>query len=203
MTQRDERNDPLFGLDQRFGTVINADPYSTRRRFLKWVIRLGYGAFGLALLLPALALRALSQRQETVTEGNRLVFATGVAGANAGQPVTAADIEAGTAFQAFPEGKADNQQNLIELVKLSSGNDPASLVAYSAICTHLGCAVYAELNQEGMIACPCHGSVFDPRDGARPIGGPADRPLPSLPITVDAEGIVVATGPFSGPIGPR
>lgn len=203
MAQRDERDDPLFGLDQRAGEAVNSDPYPTRRRFLKWVIRLGYGAFGLALLLPALALRALSQRQETVSEGNRLVYAVGVVGANAGQPVTVADIEPGTAVQAFPEGKTDNQQNLIELVKLSAGNDPASLVAYSAICTHLGCAVFAQLNQEGLIACPCHGSRFDPRNGAKVIGGPADRPLPSLPITVDAEGVVVATGPFSGPIGPR
>jgi Rieske Fe-S protein len=203
MTQREDGNDPLFGLDQRVPPTASEDPYPTRRRFLKWVIRLGYGAFGIALLLPALALRALSQRQETVSEGNRLVYASSVAGGTVGQPVNAADIEPGTAVQAFPEGKAANQQNLIELVNLSAGNDPASLVAYSAICTHLGCAVYAQLNQEGNIACPCHGSVFDPRDGAKPIGGPADRPLPSLPITVDAEGAVVATGPFSGPIGPQ
>lgn len=183
--------------------AFEPDQYQTRRRFLKWLIRLGYGAFAVAFLLPALALKTLSQRKEAVAKGNRLVHATGVTGAAAGQPVKASDLQPGTAVQAFPEGKTDNQQNLIEIVRLGAGNDAKSVVAYSAICTHLGCAVYAKLNQQGLIACPCHGSRFDPANGAKVVGGPAPRPLPSLPIQLEQDGTLIATGPFSGPIGPQ
>ncbi|MFN2594547.1 MAG: ubiquinol-cytochrome c reductase iron-sulfur subunit, partial [Actinomycetota bacterium] len=50
--------------------------------------------------------------------------------------------------------------------------------------------------------CPCHQSIFDVSDGARPIGGPATRPLPQLPLEFDAEGQLRATGGFSAPVGP-
>ncbi len=43
--------------------------YSTRRRFLKWMIRIGYGAFALAFALPALALRALQTERQGIAEG--------------------------------------------------------------------------------------------------------------------------------------
>jgi ubiquinol-cytochrome c reductase iron-sulfur subunit len=36
----------------------------------------------------------------------------------------------------------------------------------------------------------------------RPVFGPAARPLPLLPIKVNEEGYFVATGDFSGPVGP-
>jgi ubiquinol-cytochrome c reductase iron-sulfur subunit len=44
--------------------------------------------------------------------------------------------------------------------------------------------------------------VFDPTDAARPVGGPAPRPLPQLPLAVDAEGYLVATADFDRPVGP-
>jgi quinol---cytochrome c reductase iron-sulfur subunit len=74
--------------------------------------------------------------------------------------------------------------------------------AFSRICTHLGCpaALYNELT--GVSLCPCHQSAFDLTDGAKVVFGPAVRPLPQLPITVNAEGYFVATGDFSGPVGP-
>jgi Rieske Fe-S protein len=172
---------------------------STRRRILQWVIGIGAGAFSIALLLPALALRSLTQETKEVAAGDTLVFATG---GQAGSPISAEAIAAGTAVQAFPEGKSDNERNLIELVRL--GDDlPASLVAYSAICTHLGCTVLPNLTAEGDILCPCHASLFDPADGAKVLRGPANRPLPSLPVQISPEGQVVAVGGFSGPIGPQ
>ncbi|HEX5498425.1 MAG TPA: Rieske (2Fe-2S) protein, partial [Thermomicrobiales bacterium] len=102
----------------------------------------------------------------------------------------------------FPQGKTDNADNLVELVQLGPGTDAAHLVAYSAICTHLGCTVLAKLNARGDIACPCHGSIYDPAAGAKVIAGPAPRPLPSLPVRVGPDGAVVANGTFSGPVGP-
>jgi len=170
-----------------------------RRRFLKWLIRIGYGAFALAFLLPALALRTLKSEAKPVAAGDQLVYATGN---QAGSPVSVTDLEAGAAVQAFPEGKSDNQNTLIQLVHLPGDGEPA-IVAYSAICTHLGCSVLAQLNKDGDIVCPCHGSVFNPADGAAVVNGPAGRPLPGLPITVDSGGAVTADGPFDGPVGPQ
>jgi ubiquinol-cytochrome c reductase iron-sulfur subunit len=44
--------------------------------------------------------------------------------------------------------------------------------------------------------------VFDPADAAQPVGGPATRSLPQLPIGVDAEGYLIALGIFDRPVGP-
>jgi rieske iron-sulfur protein len=171
---------------------------ATRRRILRWAIRVGTGAFSLALLLPALALRTLTREVQEVTAGDLLVYATGD---QAGLPVDVAAIEPAMAVQAFPEGKSDNERNLIELVRLAA-DLPAGLVAYSAICTHLGCTVLPRLSEQGYIVCPCHASLFDPAAAAQVITGPANRPLPALPIEVTSDGVVRAAGGFAGPVGP-
>jgi rieske iron-sulfur protein len=175
-----------------------AEWLATRRRILRWTIRLGTGAFSLALLLPALALRTLTREVQEVTAGDTLVYATGD---QAGLPVDIAAIAPVMAVQAFPQGKSDNERNLIELVRLAA-DLPTGLVAYSAICTHLGCTVLPRLSAQGYIVCPCHGSVFDPEDAAAVVHGPANRALPALPIEVLPEGRIVATGGFEGPVGP-
>lgn len=174
--------------------------HPSRRRFLNWLIRLSFGAFALAFAVPALAIRTLQQTRKVVAAGDLLVYATGD---RAGQTVRADQLQSGQGVQAFPRGKTDNQDNLVELVRIAPGSGAAGLVAYSAICTHLGCSVIAQPNAAGHIACPCHGSVFDPANSAAVVKGPAGRPLPSLPVTVDANGEIVAAGEFSGPIGPR
>src|SRR5829696_5556760 len=171
---------------------------ATRRRILRWAIRLGTGAFSLALLLPALALRSLTREVPEVASGDTLVYASGD---RSGLPVDVAALAPGTAVQAFPQGKSDNERNLVELVRLA-GDLPTGLVAYSAICTHLGCTVLPQLSAQGYIVCPCHGSIFDPVNAGAVVHGPANRPLPTLPIEVLPEGRVRATGGFEGPVGP-
>jgi rieske iron-sulfur protein len=178
----------------------DADVQSNRRQLLKWIIRIGTGAFAFAFAVPALAIRTLQQTRKVVAQGDILVYATGT---NAGQPIVADQLAEGQGVQAFPEGKGDNQDNLIELVRVAAGSGTTGLVAYSAICTHLGCSVIAQPNEDGHITCPCHGSMFDPSDNAKVLRGPAGRPLPSLPITLGANGAVAADGSFSGPIGPE
>ncbi len=65
------------------------------------------------------------------------------------------------------------------LVRLESGD----LAAYSAVCTHQACTVgYQPETQK--LACPCHGSVFDPARGAAVETGPARAPLPEIPVEV-------------------
>jgi rieske iron-sulfur protein len=75
-------------------------------------------------------------------------------------------------------------------------------VGYSMVCTHAGCLVGGRL--EGDLLCPCHGSQYAPKRGAEVTGGPAPRALPQLPIGASKNGeLLVATGPFEGPIGPQ
>ena len=71
------------------------------------------------------------------------------------------------------------------LVHLDNGD----FVAYSAVCTHQGCKVEYK---NGQLACPCHGSVFDPADGAAVIAGPAPKPLTEIPVKVQGGDVVKA-----------
>ena len=57
-----------------------------------------------------------------------------------------------------------------------------NIVAYSKICTHVGCPVALYEQTTHHILCPCHQSTFDAAHGATVIFGPAPRPLPQLPI---------------------
>lgn len=77
-----------------------------------------------------------------------------------------------------------------------------NIVAYSKICTHVGCpaALYEETTHH--ILCPCHQSTFDATRGAEVIFGPATRALPQLPMTTDAQGYLVARHDFTEPVGP-
>jgi len=68
--------------------------------------------------------------------------------------------------------------------------------AMSAVCTHLGCIANWK-SEDGIIACPCHGSKFN-TDG-RVIDGPAPRPLPRFAVTLDEQGqLIVDKGTIVG-----
>ena len=73
------------------------------------------------------------------------------------------------------------------LVHLKSGD----FVAYSAVCTHQQCIVNYQ-KQPSQLACPCHGSIFDPSQNAQVVTGPAPRPLPEIPIKVQGGRITKA-----------
>jgi len=185
------------------GATTDEQRMVTRRRFLKGLIRIGSLAFAVAFLLPALALKVLSRPTKTIAKGDVLVYAQSSPGFAVGQIVKASDLAVNDGIQAFPRGKTSDEKNLVELVRIASGSGAQGLAAYSAICVHLGCTVFAQLNQQGLIACPCHGSEYDPRHGARVVRGPAPRPLPSIPVTTTDGDAVTINGPFSGPVGPQ
>jgi Rieske Fe-S protein len=71
------------------------------------------------------------------------------------------------------------------LVHLESGD----FVAYSAVCTHQRCTV---AYRNGQLACPCHGSVFDPANNGQVVSPPANRPLPQIPVEVRGGEVVRA-----------
>ena len=84
-----------------------------------------------------------------------------------------------------PPGSAVNFEdrgNPAVLIHLQNGK----FVAYSAVCTHQGCTV---AYQNGKLACPCHGSVFDPSKGGAVLYGPAPAPLPQIPIKAQNGGV--------------
>jgi ubiquinol-cytochrome c reductase iron-sulfur subunit len=77
-----------------------------------------------------------------------------------------------------------------------------NIVAYSKICTHVGCPVALYEQTTHHILCPCHQSTFDATNGAQVLFGPAPRPLPQLPIGTDSQGYLIATSDFHVPVGP-
>lgn len=60
--------------------------------------------------------------------------------------------------------------------------------ALSAICTHLGCIVRWEENNNRLF-CPCHAAIFDVNGTV--LGGPAPRPLPAFSAKIAGDQIVV------------
>ncbi len=91
------------------------------------------------------------------------------------------DVPAGTAVE-FTDAELGQPALLVHLQN-------GSFVAYSAVCTHRQCIVNY---RDGKLACPCHGSVFNPAAGAAVEAGPADRPLPEIPVEVQNGQVVRA-----------
>src|SRR5215204_5660321 len=89
------------------------------------------------------------------------------------------EVTPGSAFTFKDSG------NPAVLVHLKSGD----FVAYSAVCTHQGCTV---AYKGGNLACPCHGSVFDPAKGAEVVAGPAPTPLPEIPVKIQGGEVIRA-----------
>ncbi len=137
-----------------------------------------------------------------------------------GTPIKASDVTIGSVFHVIPEGLNELEHGKLEekakAVVLLIRMDPRELnvqpgredwsfdgiIAYSKICTHVGCPVALYEQQTHHLLCPCHQSTFDVANGAKVIFGPAKRPLPQLPIMVDDEGYIVAKDDFNEPIGP-
>ena len=63
------------------------------------------------------------------------------------------------------------------------------VVALSAACTHQSCIV--KYKGGGVILCPCHASAFDMSGNVT--AGPAPRPLPSYPVRIEGNQIVVGS----------
>jgi len=76
------------------------------------------------------------------------------------------------------------------------------IVAYSKICTHVGCPISLNERTTHHLLCPCHQSTFDLADSGRVVFGPAGRHLPQLPLFVDDEGFLAAASDYPEPVGP-
>jgi ubiquinol-cytochrome c reductase iron-sulfur subunit len=82
------------------------------------------------------------------------------------------------------------------------GWDYQGILAYSKICTHVGCPIALYEQRTHHLLCPCHQSTFDLANSGNVVFGPAARNMPQLQIGVDSEGYLVAMDDFNQPIGP-
>ncbi len=177
------------------------------------------GAAALAGLPGVLMLRDLGPLPGKELEktnwksGTRLVTDPG------DRPIKASDLEVGAVAQVLPELLPGQKRTLedigkdaVLLIRLRPAEFQLNeerlswthegIIAFSKICSHMGCAVALYEQTTKHLLCPCHQSTFDVTRAAKVIFGPAARPLPQLAITVDAEGNLIAKQPFTEAVGP-
>jgi len=187
-----------------------------RRKLIRNSLLGALAPLGLLAIIPLRDLGSLPGAQLTGTAwkaGKRLVTDP------VGEPILAADVPIGGVIHVLPEGIEDMEHVLDEKAKATAivirlepdelKEDPAradwsynGIVAYSKVCTHVGCPVGLYEQQTHHLLCPCHQSTFDVTEGCKVIFGPAARPLPQLPLDVDGEGYLVSREDFQEPVGP-
>jgi ubiquinol-cytochrome c reductase iron-sulfur subunit len=194
----------------------------TKRPLLRRTMLLATAPLALAPLVLLRDLGPLPQtdlRHTVWKKGLRAVTLGGL------RPLTPADISTpGSMITVIPEGYQDDPDALAKagviLIKFEPGQlhvptnyDGGTLVstmnwtldnivAYSKICTHVGCPVALYEQTTHHILCPCHQSTFDAANGANVIFGPAARALPQLPLMLDSQGYLAAASDFTQPVGP-
>lgn len=191
-----------------------------RRPLLLGSVGLALALFPLALAVPLVSSVGgdwnVSKFRHTLWQkGRRLAYDP------SGRLIKASDLTVGSVAHVIPDVSAEEREShewitekskaIVLLVRLDprelkrdhrEGASFDGIVAYSKVCTHVGCPVALYEQQTHHLLCPCHQSTFDISDGAKVVFGPAKRPLPQLPITVDDEGYLVAEDDFNEPIGP-
>ncbi len=187
-----------------------------RRSLIKRSLGLSLGLIGLSPLVLLRDLGPLPKKSLEETswkKGTRLVTDPG------DRPIKPSDLEVGAVAQVLPAllpGEERTLNNIgkdaVLLIRVRPEEFQLSperlswtyqgIIAFSKICTHMGCAVALYEQQTKHLLCPCHQSTFDVPRAAKVIFGPAARPLPQLAITVDADGYLVAQKPFTEAVGP-
>ncbi|MGW1667662.1 cytochrome bc1 complex Rieske iron-sulfur subunit [Streptomyces sp. NPDC002324] len=138
---------------------------------------------------------------------------------NTNEPLRPSDVAVGSLTFAMPDGLSEHdhdfQKNIAKdalmIVRIQPDDikdkrelewSHEGIVAFSKICTHVGCPISLYEQQTHHVLCPCHQSTFDLADGGRVIFGPAGHALPQLRITVGEDGYLEAVGDFDEPVGP-
>jgi ubiquinol-cytochrome c reductase iron-sulfur subunit len=178
-----------------------------------------FGALSLVPLTGVVLLRDLGplpqqKLRHTLWSAGKLLI-----NQNTNKPLRPEDVTVGSLTFAVPDGLAEDQADFAEqiakaalmIIRIAPENikdkrerDWAyqGIVAFSKICTHVGCPISLYEQQTHHVLCPCHQSTFDLSDGARVIFGPAGHALPQLRISVNSDGYLEALGDFSEPVGP-
>jgi ubiquinol-cytochrome c reductase iron-sulfur subunit len=199
-----------------------------RRPLIKYTLGGALGLFSLPLLVQVVgSLGPMPKNYLSVTywngpedeNGHRVFARPRLVRDPENTPIKATDVTIGSVFHVLPQGLLDLKEHVLEekakaavlLMRLNPSDIKSTkerewgydgIVAYSKICTHVGCPVGLYEQQTHHLLCPCHQSTFDVTEDCKVIFGPAHRPLPQLKITVDNEGYLVADQPFREAIGP-
>ncbi|HUC35541.1 MAG TPA: Rieske (2Fe-2S) protein [Acidimicrobiales bacterium] len=142
--------------------------------------------------------------RRSLMRGTLLTVAAGVVGYVVAANSSAARTPNGTsAANAYGPSPAPSRQLLARVSQIPLGggivlasakvvlsrSKTGDVHGFSAVCTHQGCIVGTV--QDGQIICPCHGSRFNAQTGAV-VNGPAQLPLPSVPVVVSSGGVYTA-----------
>jgi len=221
----DERHTLRSSDEDRAAVVADFDDLGVERSGFKrrtLIRRSLFGAMGLFLVPPIVLLRDLgplpADRFKTTLwqKGVKIVDQV------TGTPVRPEDLEVGGLVNAVPENLKDvptedaqRKDQLgkaaVFLVRLEPDQirtqqgknwDYQGIVAYSKICTHVGCPISLYEQQSHHLLCPCHQSTFDIADSGNVVFGPAARRLPQLAIRKGADGYLEAVHGFTEPVGP-
>jgi ubiquinol-cytochrome c reductase iron-sulfur subunit len=211
----DERDAMSAALVERTAVVVR------RRKVLGGLFAAGAGIFSIVAAFPLI--RSLGPAPKTELDVNEWTAGSVLVDSN-GRPVRRDTLVIGGIMTVYPrnqmrfengqvtftdQGLATDQTVLIRLSNepftTMPGREnwtPDGYVAYSKVCTHLGCPVGLYEQELEVLVCPCHQSMFNVRNGAVPQFGPAPRPLPQLPLGYNDQGYLIATATYDQPLGP-
>ncbi|MFG2140724.1 Rieske 2Fe-2S domain-containing protein [Streptomyces sp. NPDC048650] len=177
-----------------------------------------FGALALVPLSGVVLLRDLGPLPGTKLRTTNWKKGVRLVNQSTNLPLRPEDIAVGSLTFAKPEGLEEDSEDFNEkiakdalmLVRIQPQNikdkrelswSHEGIVAYSKICTHVGCPISLYEQQTHHVLCPCHQSTFDLSDGGRVIFGPAGHALPQLHIT-EKDGFLEAANGFEEPVGP-
>lgn len=178
-----------------------------------------FGALALVPLAGVVLLRDLGPLPEKKLRSTLWAKGKQLINMNTNEPLRPEDVTVGSLTFAMPEGLEEDAHDFqtqiakaaLMIIRIEPSNIKdkrerewahEGIVAFSKICTHVGCPISLYEQQTHHVLCPCHQSTFDLSDGARVIFGPAGHSLPQLRIGVNSEGNLEALGDFEEPVGP-
>ncbi|MFE2379314.1 Rieske 2Fe-2S domain-containing protein [Streptomyces sp. NPDC059398] len=187
-----------------------------RRKLIRTTL---FGAMAMVPLAGVMLLRDLGPLPEKKLRKTLWARGKVLINMNTNQPLRPEDVAVGSLTFAMPQGLSESDEDFqtqiakaaLMIVRIQPDNIKDKkerewahdgIVAFSKICTHVGCPISLYEQQTHHVLCPCHQSTFDLSDGARVIFGPAGHPLPQLRIGVNGEGNLEALGDFAEPVGP-
>ncbi|MFF3688398.1 Rieske 2Fe-2S domain-containing protein [Streptomyces sp. NPDC002187] len=193
-----------------------ADSAIGRRKLIRNTM---FGALAMVPLSGLVLLRELGPLPEKKLRTTLWAKGKELINMNTNEPLRPEDVAVGSLTFVMPEGLEESSHDfnnqiakaavMVVRIQPEDIKDKQELewsvdgiVAFSKICTHVGCPISLYEQQTHHVLCPCHQSTFDLSDGARVIFGPAGHPLPQLRIGVNAEGNLQALGDFEEPVGP-
>jgi Rieske Fe-S protein len=148
-----------------------------RRRFLKIATCAIGGGIGAVVVVPAVKYLLDPVGRKVVTTPDEPIDVMNLDDLEVGAPPVKVSVVARSVRDAWSTS-TDVPLGAVWLTRTGE----STVVAYSSVCPHLGCAVGFDPSA-GHYRCPCHDSAFD-ASGKR-LAGPAERGLDALDTSID------------------